>query len=151
MERTVLIAGATGAVAKRLTDLLAGDPTWSVVGLCRNPPSSIQRIRWVSADLGDAGQCRRALAEYHVGGIRTNLAFHRRVMRHPAFVAGDTDTGFIERHKQDLLAPATPTEREAEDAAIAAALQAARAEPAPLSADGATTEPSAWRRGLGPK
>lgn len=64
MERTALIAGATGAVAKRLTELLAGDPTWSVVGLCRNPPSSSQRIRWVSADLGDAARCRRALAEH---------------------------------------------------------------------------------------
>src|SRR5262245_30784107 len=42
---------------------------------------------------------RRALEEYQVGGIRTNLAFHRRVMRHPAFLAGDYDTGFIERHK----------------------------------------------------
>ena len=31
---------------------------------------------------------RRALGEYHVGGISTNLAFHRQVMRHPAFVAG---------------------------------------------------------------
>ena len=48
---------------------------------------------------------RRALAEYHVGGIRTNLAFHRQVMRHPAFVAGEYDTGFIERHKAEL-APA---------------------------------------------
>jgi acetyl/propionyl-CoA carboxylase alpha subunit len=50
---------------------------------------------------------RRALDEYHVGGIRTNLAFHRRVMRHPAFIAGDYDTGFIEKHKAQL-APAAP-------------------------------------------
>jgi acetyl-CoA carboxylase biotin carboxylase subunit len=87
---------------------------------------------------------RRALDEYHVGGIRTNLPFHRRVMRHPAFVAGDYDTGFIERHRAEL-APAEPTADEREQAAIAAAVLAARAEPPPLDADHGT-EPSAWRR-----
>ena len=45
---------------------------------------------------------RRALDEYHVGGIQTNLPFHRQVLRHPAFIAGDYDTGFIERHKAEL-------------------------------------------------
>ena len=38
---------------------------------------------------------RRALDEYEVRGIETNLAFHRRCLRHAAFVAGDYDTGFI--------------------------------------------------------
>ena len=37
-----------------------------------------------------------------MGGIRTNLPFHRQVMRHPAFIAGEYDTGFIERHKAEL-------------------------------------------------
>ena len=45
---------------------------------------------------------RRALDEYVVRGIETNLAFHRRCFRHPAFIAGDYDTGFIERHKAEL-------------------------------------------------
>jgi acetyl-CoA carboxylase biotin carboxylase subunit len=50
---------------------------------------------------------RRALDEYRVGGIKTNLPFHRRLLRHPAFLAGDYDTGFIEREKAILLAPHT--------------------------------------------
>ena len=37
--------------------------------------------------------------------------FHRQVMRHPAFVAGDYDTGFIERHKAEL-APAAARRRD---------------------------------------
>jgi acetyl-CoA carboxylase biotin carboxylase subunit len=89
---------------------------------------------------------RRALAEYHVGGIRTNLAFHRQVMRHPAFLAGDYDTGFIERHKSELLPP-DATAEEQEQAAIAAALWAARAEARPES-EGHSSEISAWRRDL---
>src|SRR5205814_8734106 len=73
---------------------------------------------------------RRALDEYHVGGIRTNLAFHRQVMRNPAFIAGDYDTGFIEKHKAELLPP-PPAPETLERAAIAAALHASKLEPAP--------------------
>ena len=89
---------------------------------------------------------RRALAEYHVGGIRTNLAFHRRVMRHPAFIAGDYDTGFIDRFRAELAPPALDLDT-IEWAAIAAALSvraSGAVEEAPL--DTSAVNPSAWRR-----
>ena len=35
--------------------------------------------------------------------MKTNLAFLERVVAHPAYLAGDTDTAFIERHRADLL------------------------------------------------
>jgi acetyl-CoA carboxylase biotin carboxylase subunit len=93
---------------------------------------------------------RRALAEYHVGGIRTNLAFHRRVLRHPAFIAGDYDTGFIERYKADLAPPALDAES-VDLAAIGAALAARAAPPAPSAElDTSAVEPSEWRRSIGP-
>jgi acetyl-CoA carboxylase, biotin carboxylase subunit len=38
---------------------------------------------------------RRALSEYKILGVRTTLPFLARVMRHPAFVAGDFDTSFV--------------------------------------------------------
>jgi acetyl-CoA carboxylase, biotin carboxylase subunit len=40
---------------------------------------------------------RRALDEFVIEGIKTNLDLHRRVVRHPEFVAGDLDTHFLER------------------------------------------------------
>jgi 3-methylcrotonyl-CoA carboxylase alpha subunit len=43
------------------------------------------------------------LEETRVGGVRTNLAFLRRVLAHPAFAAAELDTGFIPRHQQQLL------------------------------------------------
>jgi acetyl/propionyl-CoA carboxylase alpha subunit len=88
---------------------------------------------------------RRALGEYHVGGIRTNLAFHRRVLRHPAFVAGAYDTGFIDRYRGEL-APAELDETSAAFAAIGAALEA-RARPGAGSRvlDTSAVQPSAWR------
>jgi acetyl-CoA carboxylase biotin carboxylase subunit len=39
---------------------------------------------------------RRALREYEVRGIKTNIPFHQWIVRHPRFLAGDFDTGFID-------------------------------------------------------
>ena len=66
---------------------------------------------------------RRALDEYVVTGIRTNLAFHQKLMAHPAFVAGTYDTGFIERYREDLLGYAAIPE--ADEPALAAAIAVA--------------------------
>ena len=55
---------------------------------------------------------RRALGEYVVTGIRTNLAFHQKLFAHPEFVAGRYDTGFIERHKDELLGYPTVPEQD---------------------------------------
>jgi acetyl/propionyl-CoA carboxylase alpha subunit len=70
---------------------------------------------------------RRALDEYRVGGIKNNLPFHRRLMRHPLFVAGEFDTGFIEREKATLLAPHTAEGDELDVAIMAAAIASATA------------------------
>jgi pyruvate carboxylase subunit A len=40
---------------------------------------------------------KRALYEYVIVGITTNISFHQAVMENPRFVIGDLDTGFIER------------------------------------------------------
>jgi len=100
-------------------------------------------------DRGHAlARMRRALDEYQVRGIETNLAFHRRCVRHAAFAAGDYDTGFIARNARELAPRAGDAELTA--AIIAAALDAAThaAPTASASATGnhaPTTEPSAWR------
>jgi acetyl-CoA carboxylase biotin carboxylase subunit len=45
---------------------------------------------------------RRALAEFVVKGIKTSIPFHQRVLRHPRFLAGQYDTGFIEAHLHEV-------------------------------------------------
>ncbi len=45
----------------------------------------------------------RALAETEIAGVRTNRAFLAAIVGHPAFAAAALDTGFIERHRADLL------------------------------------------------
>jgi acetyl-CoA carboxylase biotin carboxylase subunit len=97
-------------------------------------------------DRGKAlARMRRALDEYQVRGIETNLPFHRRCLRHPAFVEGDYDTGFIGRNAADLAPRADGDELTA--AIIAAALDS-QPSPAPVAAAAATGEISAWRRNL---
>ncbi|KAF8262784.1 carbamoyl-phosphate synthase L chain, ATP binding domain-containing protein [Lactarius quietus] len=48
---------------------------------------------------------RVALEEYQVVGVSTNIAFLRALAGHPAFIAADVDTGFIPRHRGELLPP----------------------------------------------
>ncbi|HSR67010.1 MAG TPA: acetyl-CoA carboxylase biotin carboxylase subunit [Acidobacteriota bacterium] len=40
----------------------------------------------------------RALQEYRIGGLRTNLPFFEVLLRHPDFLKGDLSTDFIDRH-----------------------------------------------------
>jgi acetyl-CoA carboxylase biotin carboxylase subunit len=67
----------------------------------------------------------RALAEYVVTGVRTNLAYLAAVVDHAAFRAGDYDTGFVDRWRDELLreSAAVPPDL-AEVAALTAAVAA---------------------------
>ncbi|TWB13809.1 3-methylcrotonyl-CoA carboxylase alpha subunit [Nitrospirillum amazonense] len=52
---------------------------------------------------------RQALAGTEVGGLAANIPFLAAIAGHPAFLAADLDTRFIERYQADLLpAPAAP-------------------------------------------
>ncbi len=43
------------------------------------------------------------LDEFAIGGLRSNLAFVRRIIAHPAFAEAELDTDFIPRYHADLL------------------------------------------------
>jgi acetyl-CoA carboxylase biotin carboxylase subunit len=43
------------------------------------------------------GRLTRALSEYFVGGIKTNIPLFRRILRDPDFRAAKVDTGFLDR------------------------------------------------------
>ena len=46
---------------------------------------------------------QRAIAETDVLGVKTNLGFLQQLVKHPAFLAGNTDTGFIPTHRATLM------------------------------------------------
>jgi acetyl-CoA carboxylase biotin carboxylase subunit len=113
-------------------------------------PMISKLIVWAPTRAEAIDRMARALAEYRVGGIKTNLAFHRRVMRNEDFRRGRYDTSFIEGHKAELLRPLElDGSDEALDAAVtAAALHALQSTPAQSTTTAASsTERSAWQRG----
>jgi acetyl-CoA carboxylase biotin carboxylase subunit len=90
----------------------------------------------------------RALHEYFVGGIKTNLSLFRRILNDEDFRAGRLDTGFLDR----LLARPAEAEaadaRAAEIAAIAAWLFAVLEPSAETQNNGAAAgqDASVWKR-----
>jgi acetyl-CoA carboxylase, biotin carboxylase subunit len=63
----------------------------------------ISKLAAWGRDRGEAiDRLRRALDEYHIGGIKTTLPFFRQIVSDAEFVAGKLDTGFIERFQDRL-------------------------------------------------
>ncbi|MGB9361709.1 MAG: biotin carboxylase N-terminal domain-containing protein, partial [Candidatus Sulfotelmatobacter sp.] len=63
----------------------------------------------------------RALSEYFVGGIKTNISLFRRILRDPDFRAANLDTGFLDRMLK-RAEDKTVDAKAAEVAAIAAGM-----------------------------
>lgn len=53
---------------------------------------------WAPTRAAAVGRMRRALAEYVLLGVRTNVPLLQHVLGHPAFLAGDTTTAFLEEN-----------------------------------------------------
>jgi acetyl-CoA carboxylase, biotin carboxylase subunit len=92
---------------------------------------------------------QRALVEYFVGGIKTNISLFRRILRDPEFQAGNIDTGFLDRL---LKQPQAVPSREAEEIQIAAIAAAMFAQSDPkggaqtTDTNGHGQASSSWRR-----
>ncbi|MFJ8024454.1 acetyl-CoA carboxylase biotin carboxylase subunit [Streptomyces sp. NPDC096311] len=88
---------------------------------------------------------RAALAQTVTLGVQTNAGFLRRLLAHPAVVAGDLDTGLVEREADELLSGSGEVPEEVYDAAAAVRLSSLAPE------GGGWTDPfsvpSGWRLG----
>jgi len=61
-------------------------------------PMVAKLVTWGQDRREAIDRMRRALAEFVVKGIKTSIPFHQRVLRHPRFLEGRYDTGFIDEH-----------------------------------------------------
>ena len=77
---------------------------------------------------------RRALAEYSITGIKTNLGFFAGVLNDPAFRAGELHTGFIEEHLERRPTPGPPDHVTTLAASVAAVAARNAAVPSPNAA-----------------
>jgi acetyl-CoA carboxylase biotin carboxylase subunit len=76
------------------------------------------------------GRLMRALHEYFVGGIKTNISLFLRILSDPDFRAAKMDTGFLDRLLEKKRAEPPTDSKATEVAAIAAGLFAALGVPA---------------------
>ncbi|WP_030944004.1 acetyl/propionyl/methylcrotonyl-CoA carboxylase subunit alpha [Streptomyces sp. NRRL S-646] len=90
---------------------------------------------------------RAALAETVTLGVQTNAGFLRRLLAHPAVVAGELDTGLVEREVDGLVSADVP--EEVYEAAAAVRLEAL--EPRGEGWTDPFSVPSGWRLGGVPK
>ncbi|WP_440557741.1 acetyl/propionyl/methylcrotonyl-CoA carboxylase subunit alpha [Streptomyces sp. SCPE 10] len=90
---------------------------------------------------------RAALAETVTLGVPTNAGFLRRLLGHPAVVAGELDTGLVERVVDELVTTRVPGE--VYEAAAAVRLQALK--PRGTGWTDPFSVPDGWRLGGTPK
>jgi acetyl-CoA carboxylase biotin carboxylase subunit len=102
-------------------------------------------VAWGGSRDEAIGRMLRALREYVIVGPVANVAFHRWALEHPAFRAGDVDTGFIARH----FKPGAMAEGAAADLPLIGAALAALARSGADATNGvrpAGPAPSRWRQ-----
>jgi len=129
-------------VAPRGVRLDAGVEDGAVIGVHYDPMLA-KVIAWAPTRAEACAALARTLARARIHGVRTNRDLLVRVLCHPAFGDGDTDTGFLERHGLDVLAAPLVGPADERLAAVAAVLADAarrRAEATVL-----TDVPGGWR------
>lgn len=67
----------------------------------------------------------RALEDYEIAGPVTNVDFLKRVVVSPDFVEGEVETGYIEKHRQELFPQLIITDEALAEAALASYFQKA--------------------------
>jgi len=101
-------------------------------------PMLAKLIVWAKTRAHAIMRMRRALEEYRVVGVQTNIPFHLRVMQSIDFERGKLDTGYVSRFlTEDARFQPEDSETLVEVAAMSAALVAARKHQAGSSAQAA--------------
>ncbi|WP_028924348.1 acetyl/propionyl/methylcrotonyl-CoA carboxylase subunit alpha [Pseudonocardia acaciae] len=118
----------------------SGVESGSVVGVHYDPMLA-KVIAWAPSRAGAARTLASALARARIHGLVTNRDLLVNVLRHPAFLAGETDTAFFDRHGLDTLAAPLANADAVRLAALVAALADAEAN---ANRSGARL-PSGWR------
>jgi len=106
-------------------------------------PMLAKVISYAPARRQAAGVLADALARARIHGVRTNRDLLVNVLRHPAFLDGDTDTAFFDTHGLAVLAAPLADQRAVALSALAAAL--AEAAQNRQAATVFAAAPSGWR------
>ena len=105
--------------------------TYGYVGYQTNPSYDSLLAKLIvhspSDDYGQAvARSRRALDEFRVAGVPTNLGFLDRLLQHPQFIDNNVYTNFVDDHIAELVAADTSAEAAAQAGSHGAALAGAQ-------------------------
>ena len=114
------------ALAPPVLRLDSGVVAGTEVGIFYDPMLA-KVIAWAADREQAAAVLARALATARIHGLTTNRDLLVRVLRHPAFLAGQTDTAFFDTHGLAALSAPLADAAAAELSALAAALATAAA------------------------
>jgi acetyl-CoA carboxylase biotin carboxylase subunit len=103
---------------------------------------------WAPSRAEAIARMSRALGEYLIKGITTNVRYLQAIMRHPEFQEGDYDTGFLARHHDELVGTDDPHLREVATLASVVYVHQRNLEQAkalPKAGNGSSAAISPWR------
>jgi acetyl-CoA carboxylase biotin carboxylase subunit len=102
---------------------------------------------WAPTRMEAIAKMRRALDEYVLMGITTNLRYLRHIMLHPEFIKGDYDTGFLGREHGKLVGEDNPSLTRASmlAAAVRAHMKTEKAQAQIAAVKAGTSSISPWR------
>jgi propionyl-CoA carboxylase alpha chain len=134
--------GEPDAAAMPVLRLDSGVADGSTVGIFYDPMLA-KVICWAPERDQAAAALAGALGRARIHGLTTNRDLLVRVLRHPAFLAGQTDAAFFDKHGLDGLAASLVSDDAVELSALAAALADAAARQADAGVLGGL--PLGWR------
>lgn len=122
VEFTLAAAGATQPAAVRIdSGVREGDAISPFYD-----PMIAKLIVWGADRQAALRNLTRALAQYQVVGLATNIGFLQRLVAGQAFATAELDTGLIERHRDSLFPPLSAPATDTLALAAAALLQQER-------------------------
>jgi acetyl-CoA carboxylase biotin carboxylase subunit len=104
-------------------------------------PMLAKLIAWSGTRDQAIDRMRRALSEYHIGGIQSNISLFRTILNDSAFRDGDLDTGYLDRLLQRDIEPDAPP---SDLAAIAALVALAQDRKSAGASEGGPASVSRW-------
>jgi acetyl-CoA carboxylase biotin carboxylase subunit len=114
-------------------------PGWTVP--LEYDPLIAKLVVWAPERKTAIARLARALDEYYIAGIKTNLSFFRRLVDSPEFREGEIDTSFLDRWTSF---PQTSPPEQARAVALAAALETLKSASPPTNRDRQGAD-SSWK------
>jgi acetyl-CoA carboxylase biotin carboxylase subunit len=102
-------------------------------------------IAWGNSREETLARLRRALDEYTISGIRTNVSLFRRILAEPEFLRGEIHTTWLDQLLARPRPPAIPMRLGTEAAAAIAAAYWENIQPSSAASGGQTSSPSRWK------